>query len=139
MRIEDLIKTSFALVITDQYSRYPEVEFTRSTSLEALRKKLKKVFSTHRTAPQPPSIHRIRKGFKHKCNTPIDPEAQGQVEGFNKLINKIKAIARQDSLDSHEAVYDMLLSYRSTPLRIQEVKFGKIVIGNVKLFSVVKD
>jgi hypothetical protein len=32
----------YALVVTDQYSRYPEVEFTTTTSFEATRKKLKK-------------------------------------------------------------------------------------------------
>ena len=47
--------------------------------------------------------------------TPIHSEAQGQVEGFNKPINKIIAIARQHSLDPHGAIYDMLQAYRSTP------------------------
>jgi hypothetical protein len=37
----------YALGVTDQYSRYPEVEFTTTTSFEATRKKLKKIFATH--------------------------------------------------------------------------------------------
>jgi hypothetical protein len=37
----------YALVVTDQYSRYPEVVFTSTTSFEATRKKLKKIFATH--------------------------------------------------------------------------------------------
>jgi transposase InsO family protein len=36
----------YALVMTDQYSRYPEVEFIRSTSNRPVQKKLKKIFST---------------------------------------------------------------------------------------------
>ena len=32
----------YALVLTDQYPRYPEVEFTKSTSFEGTREKLKK-------------------------------------------------------------------------------------------------
>jgi hypothetical protein len=37
----------YALVMTDQYSRYPEVEFVRSTSNRPVQKKLKKIFSTY--------------------------------------------------------------------------------------------
>jgi hypothetical protein len=37
----------YALVVTDQYYRYPEVVFTTTTSFEAIRKKLKKIFATH--------------------------------------------------------------------------------------------
>ena len=37
----------YALVVIDQYSRYPEVEFTTTTSFEATRKKLKKIFAIH--------------------------------------------------------------------------------------------
>ena len=33
----------YALVLTDQYSRYPEVEFTKSTSFEGT----SEIFSTH--------------------------------------------------------------------------------------------
>ncbi|KAK3745368.1 hypothetical protein QZH41_001397 [Actinostola sp. cb2023] len=117
----------YALVATDQYSRYPEIEFTRTTSFESTRKKLKKMFSTHgipevlQTDNGPPfNSHAFEEfaketGFRHKRITPIHPKAQGQVEGFNKLVNKISAIARQDSIDPHEAIYDMLQAYRSTP------------------------
>ena len=37
------------------------------------------------------------------------------MENFNKLINKIAAIAKQDHINFHEATYDMLQAYRSTP------------------------
>ena len=37
----------YALVITDQYSKYPEVEFVHSTAIKPVRQKLKKVFATH--------------------------------------------------------------------------------------------
>ena len=54
-------------------------------------------------------------GFIHKPVMPYHPKAQGQVENFNKLINKIAAIAKQDHINFHEATYDMLQAYRSTP------------------------
>ncbi|XP_028417972.1 uncharacterized protein K02A2.6-like [Dendronephthya gigantea] len=117
----------YALVVTDQYSRYPEVEFVRSTSHISVQKKLKKIFSTYgipkrvQTDNGPPfnsnDFQRFAEvtGFRHKKITPRHPKAQGQVEGFNKLVNKTASIASQEGLDLHEATYDMLQAYRSTP------------------------
>ena len=54
-------------------------------------------------------------GFTHKKITPRHPKAQGQVEGFNKLMNKTAAIARTEGVDLQEATYDMLQECRETP------------------------
>ena len=117
----------YALVLTDQYSRYPEVEFTKSTSFEGTREKLKKICSTHgvpqtiQTDNGPPftshafSEFARKTGFQHKRIMPKRPKAQGQVEGFNKLVNKISAIAKQANTNPHEAIHDMLQAYRSSP------------------------
>ena len=92
---------SYALVMIDQYSRYTEVEFTTTTSFEVTRTKLKKIFATHGvpktlqsdTGPlfnsHAFSDFTRESGFQHKHITPRHPKAQGKVEGFNKLINKI--------------------------------------------------
>ena len=45
---------------------------------------------------------------RNKKITPRRPKAQGQVEGFNKLMNKTAAIAHAEGIDLHEATYDML-------------------------------
>ena len=37
------------------------------------------------------------------------------MENFNKLMNKVAAIANDDRAIFHEATYDMLQAYRSTP------------------------
>ena len=101
----------YALVVTDQYSRYPEVEFVRSTSLQPTRRKLKKILATYgvpkkvQTDNGPPFNSKEFKefaaeaGFQHKTITPRHPKAQGQVEGFNKLVNKSAVIANQESID----------------------------------------
>ncbi|XP_020910428.1 uncharacterized protein K02A2.6 [Exaiptasia diaphana] len=92
------------------------------TEFESTRKKLKKVFSIHgipevvQTDNGPPlnshAFHEFtdEMGFRHKRITPLHPKAQGQVEGFNKLVNKIDAIATQDG-----AIVDLLQTYRRTP------------------------
>ena len=43
------------------------------------------------------------------------PKAQGQVEGFNKLMNKTTTIACAEGIDLQEVTYDMLQAYRETP------------------------
>ena len=54
-------------------------------------------------------------GFNHKKATPRHPKPQGQVEGFNKLVNKTATNANQEGTEVHEATYDMLQAYRDTP------------------------
>ena len=68
-------------------------------------------------------------GFRHKAITPLHPKAQGQVEGFNKLVNKIDAIARQDHIDPQEAILDMLQAYRSTPHPATKTPPYKLLMG----------
>ncbi|CAB4040885.1 Transposon Tf2-9 poly [Paramuricea clavata] len=47
--------------------------------------------------------------------TLINPKAQGQVENFNKLINKTTKIACEEGIEIESAIYDMLQAYRQTP------------------------
>ncbi|KAK3753779.1 hypothetical protein QZH41_014237, partial [Actinostola sp. cb2023] len=94
-KMTELPARPWATIEVDFCIPFPNGEYAlvaRTTSFESTRKKLKKMFSTHGIAERPK-----------------------QVEGFNKLVNKISAIARQDSIDPHEAIYDMLQAYRSTP------------------------
>ena len=116
-----------ALVLTDQYSRYPEVEMVTSTSITPVTKKLKKIFSTHgiprvlQTDNGPPfngerfQAFAAEMGFHHKRVTPTHPKSQGQVENFNKLINKTTKIACEEGIEIESAIYDMLQAYRQTP------------------------
>ena len=115
------------LVVTDQYSRYPEAEFLTSTAIKPVRKKFKKIFATHgvpdtlQTDNGPPfnseefQNFAQESGFHHKKITPRHPKAQGQVEGFNKLINKVATIATMENIDVQEAIIDLLVAYRDTP------------------------
>lgn len=119
------IPQQYAFVVTDQYTRYPEVEFVTTTAFEVTRKKVKKIFSTHGETLQtdygPPfNSHAFaefakKSGFQNKCITPVHPKKQGLVEGFNKMINKTITIAREDHIDPHEVIYDMLQAYGSRP------------------------
>ena len=92
----------YALVLTDQYSRYPEEEFTKSTSFEGTREKLKKIFSTHgvqqiiQTDNGPPfTSHAFSEfaretGFQQKHITPKHPKQSTGTSG------RIQQIGKQD-------------------------------------------
>jgi hypothetical protein len=70
------------MVLTEQFSRYPDVELTRSIAIAPVRERLKKVFTTHgvpnvvQTDNGPPFHSREFKqlademGFTHKSVTP---------------------------------------------------------------------
>ena len=121
---EPFLNREYAMVLMDQFSRYPEIELTRSNAITPVQERLKKIFATHgvpkvvQTDNGPPfNSHEFKQlatetGFIHKPVTPYHPKAQGQVENFNKLINKMAAIAKQDHINFHEATYDMFQAYR---------------------------
>ena len=54
-------------------------------------------------------------GFEHKRVTPVHQKSQGQVENFNKLINKTTKIACEEGIEIESAICDMLQVYRQTP------------------------
>lgn len=112
-------------LITDQYSRYPEVEFVYSTAIKPVRQKMKKSsslreFKTVQSDNGPPfnsedlEEFAVEMKFTHKKVTPRHPKAQGQVVGFNKLMNQTAAIARTEGVDIQAANFDMLQAYRET-------------------------
>ena len=131
----------YAIVLTDQFSRYPEVEFTRSIAIAPVRERLKKIIATHgvvkvvQTGNGPPfNSHKFKQlaneiRFTHKPVTPYHPKAQGQVEHFYKLMNKTVAIANEDRTNFYEATYDMLQAYRSAPLPATKIAPYKLLMN----------
>ncbi|CAB4023902.1 Transposon Tf2-9 poly, partial [Paramuricea clavata] len=116
----DVVEADFCEICT-------EVDMVTSTSTIPVTKKLKKIFSTHgiprilQTVNGPPfngeqfQAFAEEMGFHHKRVTPIHLKAQGQVENFNKRINKTTKIACEEGIDIKSAIYDMLQAYRQTP------------------------
>ena len=95
----------YALVVIDEYSRYPEVEFTTSTEAKAAIPKLDKIFSTFGIPLKVKSdngspfqseafeSYAAFMGFEHEPITPVYPKANGLVENFNKNIVKVNRTA----------------------------------------------
>ena len=88
------------LVVIDEYSRYPEVEITSSTSGPATIPVIDKIFATHgipesvKTDGGPPfngnefAMYSRWAGFTHRKVSPEDPEANGLAEAFMKTVKK---------------------------------------------------
>lgn len=115
------------LVVVDSYSKYPLVEVMESTSFEAVKPVLTKMFAmfglpgTIRTDNGPPfqegafeQFLRAR-GIHHRKITPQWPQANGEVERFMRTLNKALrvAITRQEELET--ALQEFLMAYRNTP------------------------
>ena len=117
----------YLLVIIDEYSRYPEVEFVRSTSAQAVIPHLDRIFSTHgfpemaKTDGGPPfnghDYHQYMQwaGIHSVVVSPEDPEANGLAENFMKTMNKVWHIAHIEGKNHQQELYKFLRHYRATP------------------------
>ena len=115
------------LILVDYYSRFPFVEILKSTTSATIISKSFKIFSVHGlpetltsdnggqfTSNEMESFLKIN-GITHTRNTPLWPQAKGQVERINRVIKKaIQAAINKDHYWKHE-LDTFLLSYRNTP------------------------
>ncbi|XP_044173503.1 uncharacterized protein K02A2.6-like [Acropora millepora] len=90
----------YLLVVTDDFSRFPEVEILRSTSAKAVVPHLDSILARQgiteivRTDNGPPfnsesfQIFATQLGFKHRRISPVWPRADGEAERFMKTLEK---------------------------------------------------
>ena len=95
-----------ALVLWDQYSRYPVVEFVTSTSAEAVIPQLTRVFTTYgipeevTTDNGPPfngskfAKYAQEQGFRHRKVTPGWAEANGDIKRFMQTVKKTTRVTK---------------------------------------------
>ena len=121
------LDTGHLLVIYDDYSRFPVVEVTTSTSANVVVPRLNKVFSEYgipevvRSDNGPPfNSERFRQfaddlGFHHRKVTPLWPRANGEVERFMRTIKKTINTARVENKPWKDELCKLLRNYRATP------------------------
>lgn len=116
----------FLLVIIDYYSKFAVVEVLHSLSAAVLIKHLIKIFAlfgapTSLRADNGPQMN--CEEFKNFCvewniklifSTPYWPQANGEVERFNRTLGKHLAISRNMGSDWKEDINKFLLAYHST-------------------------
>ena len=117
----------YLLVIVDEFSRYPVVEITRSTAADTVIPVVDKVFSLFgfpeviKSDNGPPFQGHAWKvflkecGVRHRRITPLWPQANGQVENFNKSLEKALKAARVKGEPWRPELLRVLRSYRCTP------------------------
>ena len=117
----------WALVLWDQYSRTPVVEFVSSTSAECVMPKMGKIFNTFGVPEEIKSdngapfnskkfeAYAEEQGFKHRKVTPVWPEANGDAERFMRTVKKSAKIAKMEGTNLEEAIQKTVRSYKAAP------------------------
>ncbi|CAB4010962.1 Transposon Ty3-I Gag-Pol poly [Paramuricea clavata] len=117
----------YVLVIIDKYSRFPEIEFTTSTSAKATIPKLDRIFSSYgipiqlKSDNRPPfnsktfSDYCEFMGIQHNSITPLHPQANRLVENFNRMINKVMRTSSIERKCWKQEFFKFLRNYRATP------------------------
>lgn len=129
------------MVIIDKRSRYPEIAFLKSTTAKSLIDVLNKTFATFGNpskvitdnGPPFPS-HELRNfmeenGVIHHRITPIWPQANGQVENFNKPLMKAIRTAYIEGKDLETETYKFLRQYRATPHAVTKEAPADLMFG----------
>ena len=118
------------LIVIDEYSCYPEIEFVSSTGAKIVILHIDKIFATHgfpeqvKTDGGPPfngsESHEYQQymkwaGIKVIQVSPDDPEANGLMENFMKILQKIWHISKIEGKNPKQEIYKYLRQYRATP------------------------
>ena len=117
----------YVLVVTDEYSRFADIDFTTSTSCKATIPKLDHIFSLYGIPLQlksdngaPFNLEMFTNyckfmGIKHHTITPLHPRANGLVENFNWMVNKVIRTSTIEWKCWKQELYKFLRNYRTTP------------------------
>ena len=117
----------YVFVVVDYYSRFFEMEFTKSTTSEKIISMLSKIFVTHglplslRTDNGSQFVSDYFKkyleenGIEHRQTTPLWPQANGEIERQNRSILKRLRIAQAGGRNWRSEMDDFLMMYRGTP------------------------
>ena len=117
----------YLLVVIDRYSRFPEVEIVRSTKASVVIPKLDKIFSVHgipeavKTDNGPPfsgeefARYLTTLGIAFEPSIPCWPQANGEVERFNRSLGKALKTAVTEGKVWRQELHRFLLQYRTTP------------------------
>ena len=119
----------YVFAVVDYYSRFFEMEFTKSTTSEKTVSMLSKIFFTHglpsslRTdnGPQFTSEHFTKyleeNGIEHRRTTPLWPQANGEIDRHNRSILKRLRIPQAEGRNGKlkSEMDNFLMMYRSTP------------------------
>ncbi|XP_028411670.1 uncharacterized protein K02A2.6-like [Dendronephthya gigantea] len=117
----------YLLVVTDTYSKFPEVEIVKSTSAKACIPKLDRIFGTHgipktiKTDNGPPfngddfKRYMAALGIEWTRSTPLWPQGNGNAGSVMKPLGKVIKTSVLEGKNWRQELQRFLLNYRSTP------------------------
>ena len=117
----------YLLVMTNDFSWFPEVEILRSTSAKVVIPYLDNIFARQgipemvRTDNGPPfnsksfQMFATQLGFRHHRITPVWPRANGEAERFMKTLEKAVRTAVIQGKNWRQELFTFLRQYRATP------------------------
>lgn len=115
------------LVCEDACTRWPEVVILRTTTSASIIGHLRKIFATHGlpekivTDNGPQFVSEEFKSYltthsiTHRKVTPYWPQANAEVERFNRTIEKAIRTAHAEGKDWRKDIFPFLMNYRATP------------------------
>ncbi|XP_077538135.1 uncharacterized protein LOC144150167 [Haemaphysalis longicornis] len=123
----DVSYPRFLVTLVDYYSKWPEVLGTNSISTEDVIKLLDSSFSREGlpeflvTDNGPQFVSKQmqeylkEKGIRHVFSSNYYPQANGQIERFNRVLKEHLQVARLEGKDASKSITQFLGSYRVTP------------------------
>lgn len=129
------------LVCEDACTRWPEVVILRSTTSAAIIGHLRKIFAVHGLPEKVVTDNGANlvseefetflgtHGIKHRKVTPYWPQANAEVERFNKTIEKAIRTAHAEGKDWRTDMFTFLLNYRATPHASTGVSPARLHLG----------
>ena len=133
--------SSYWLVVSDDYSRYPVVKRVCSTSAEVNIPVLEEMFSTFgiprvfKTDNGPPfQSHKFkefaeRMNFYHRRVTPYWPRSNGEAERFMQNLKKVLKNAQVNGTHKEQELQFFLRAYRATPHCVTKVPPSVLLFG----------
>ena len=129
------------LVMIDYRSRYPIVVKQKSTSTQCVINAMKHTFSIFGypknivtdNGPQFTSLdfrkYLQKHAIAHRRTTPYWPQANGEVERFNRTLKRYNQTAAVTGKDWRETLNSFLLDYRTTPHTVTKVSPATLMFG----------
>ena len=129
------------LVVIDYYSRYFETEILKSTTSSSIIQAMNKFFAIHglpnflRTDNATNFTSDVfqsflkSNGIRHVRNTPLWPQANGEVERQNRSLLKRIRIAHSSGRDWKTDLQTYFLAYRSTPHNTTGMSPAELLFG----------
>jgi len=131
----------YLFVLIDQRSRFPLVDFTKSTNAQKAISSLTKTFSMYGNPKTivsdngPPFTSKQfgdflkSRGIDHRKVTPLWPQANGEAERFMRPLKKTIQTAHVEKKNIESEVENFLFAYRNTPHSTTKVSPAELMFN----------